>query len=71
MRSIMIALVLAAGFGLAGTSSSLSAPMSGKVLGDLARAEISYRRGAVSSSLPALSSFRPQVLAPPLVVSPA
>jgi hypothetical protein len=39
MRSIMIALVLAAGFGLAGTSSSLSAPMSTKVLGDVARAE--------------------------------
>jgi len=39
MRSIMIALVLAAGFGLAGTSSSLSAPMSGKVLADLAKAE--------------------------------
>ena len=38
MRSIMIALVLAAGFGLAGTSSSLSAPMSTKVLGDVARA---------------------------------
>ena len=39
MRSIMIALVLAAGFGLAGTSSTLSAPMSGKVLADLAKAE--------------------------------
>ena len=39
MRSIMIALVLAAGFGLAGTSSTLSAPMSTKVLGDVARAE--------------------------------
>ena len=40
MRSIMIALVLAAGFGLAGTSSTLSAPVSSsKVLGDLARAE--------------------------------
>ena len=39
MRSIMIALVLAAGFGLAGTSSTLSAPVSGKVLGDIARAE--------------------------------
>jgi hypothetical protein len=39
MRSIMIALVLAAGFGLAGTSSTLSAPASGKVLGDIARSE--------------------------------
>ncbi len=39
MRSIMIALVLAAGFGLAGTSSSLSAPMSSKVLGDVAKSE--------------------------------
>jgi hypothetical protein len=39
MRSIMIALVLAAGFGLAGTSSTLSAPMSSKVLGDVAKAE--------------------------------
>ena len=40
MRSIMIALVLAAGFGLAGTSSSLSAPMSSKVLGDVARVRV-------------------------------
>lgn len=39
MRSIMIALVLAAGFGLAGTSSTLSAPMSSKVLGDVAKSE--------------------------------
>jgi hypothetical protein len=39
MRSIMIALVLAAGFGLAGTSSTLSAPASGKALGDIARSE--------------------------------
>ena len=40
MRSIMIALVLAAGFGLAGTSSTLSAPASGKALGDIARSEL-------------------------------
>ena len=39
MRSVMIALVLAAGFGLAGTSSTIAAPTSGKVLGDIARSE--------------------------------
>jgi hypothetical protein len=39
MRSVLIALVLAAGFGLAGTSSTLSAPVSGKVLGDIGKSE--------------------------------
>jgi hypothetical protein len=39
MRSFIIALVLAAGFGLAGTSSTLSAPMSSKVIGDVAKSE--------------------------------
>ena len=71
MRSIMIALVLAAGFGLAGTSSTLSAPMSSKVLGDVAKSEVRDARRALPPSLPALSSFGPQVLASLLVVSPA
>jgi hypothetical protein len=39
MRSIMIAAVLAAGFGLAGTSTTMSAPLTGKVLGDVAKTE--------------------------------
>ena len=59
MRSIMIALVLAAGFGLAGTSSSLSAPMSGKVLGDIARSESVTQDVRCPPSLPALSAFGP------------
>jgi hypothetical protein len=39
MRSIAIALVLAAGFGLAGTSSSIAAPMSSKVIGEIGKSQ--------------------------------
>ena len=41
MRSIMIALVLAAGFGIAGASPTLSAPASSTILGDIAKSDSS------------------------------
>ena len=72
MRSIMIALVLAAGFGLAGTSSTLSAPLSGKVLGDIAKSEVADPGRALPPPLPPLPSFGPPLLAhlQALVVTP-
>jgi PhoPQ-activated pathogenicity-related protein len=39
MRQILIAMTIATGFGLAMTSPTLSAPLNGSVLGDVARSE--------------------------------
>jgi hypothetical protein len=39
MRSLVIAMVLAAGFGLAGSSSAISAPISSKAVGDIAKSQ--------------------------------
>jgi hypothetical protein len=39
MRSIIVALILAAGFGFAGITPTHSAPLSSKVIGDIAKSQ--------------------------------